>query len=370
MKVLAHAARWFLRLPPIRRRLVSALLVLTIATAGVTSNPRDAWAPTAVEYAVMLSLVIVVALAAVSIAGPEIVANNAPTGSAMSCPVFGGSGMLLGEDSCVWAKAAGQWTSQSGNNSSTALLRMGGQKEIAPDWFLGGAFGAGSKWSQDGSGGNGTGQVYDGSIALKHTMGPWLIAGALAFSSTSMHLSPAASSLSGDVNVYTAAMRLRGAYDFAFDGWYLRPRLDLDLTQTTRPGFTLSGANFAGTGQAGLAVDGYSQTSFAATPMLELGGRIDFDAKGDNPMVLRPYVAAGASFQPNNTSTMTANFIGPLAAVGSFQSTTTSPSVLGNVEAGLQLYNKRGFELKAEYTLSAGDSYLSQGASLRGAYHF
>ncbi len=46
------------------------------------------------------------------------------------------------------------------------------------------------------------------------------------------------------------------------------------------------------------------------------------------------------------------------------------PGVLGNLEAGLQLYKERGLEVKAEYMLSAGDNYLGQGANLRGAWHF
>jgi hypothetical protein len=36
----------------------------------------------------------------------------------------------------------------------------------------------------------------------------------------------------------------------------------------------------------------------------------------------------------------------------------------------VQLYEVRGFEAKLDYTLSAGDGFLSQGLSLRGAWHF
>jgi hypothetical protein len=361
MTFLAHAARWLLRRPPIRRRLVSILAVLAIATGSV-STTRPAWAPTAVEYAIALSLIIVVALAVEAIGVGN---HDEAQGSSMSCPVFAGSGTLLGEDECIWAKAAGQRVDQSGTSSSTALFRIGGQKQVAPDWFLAGAFGAGSRWSQDGSGGGGTGQVFDGSIALKHTMGPWLFGGALALSSSAMHLTPAGT-LQGDANVHSGGLRLRGAYDFAFAGWYLRPRLDLDLIHTWRPGFTLTGQSLGGSGMGGLAVDGFAKTSFVATPMVELGGRYDVDEK----VVMRPFVAMGASFLPDNNSTTSAAFTGPLAAVGTMQSTSNGPSVLGNIEAGLHLYKVRGLEVKAEYRLSAGDNYLSQGAGLRGAWHF
>jgi hypothetical protein len=44
--------------------------------------------------------------------------------------------------------------------------------------------------------------------------------------------------------------------------------------------------------------------------------------------------------------------------------------MLGNFNAGLQFYRAGGFEVKAEYDLSVGSSFLSQGGSARIAYHF
>ena len=81
-------------------------------------------------------------------------------------------------------------------------------------------------------------------------------------------------------------------------------------------------------------------------------------------------MAAGASFLPDNTTRVSATFYGPLSTLGNFQTTSANPTVLGNIEAGLQIYRSQGLEAKVEYTLSAGDNFLSQGASLRGAWHF
>jgi outer membrane autotransporter protein len=292
----------------------------------------------------------------------SVMPGNSPgnaAGQAMSCPVFAGTGTLLTEDSCVWAKASGQWASQAGTTNSAALFRIGGQKEIAPDWFLGGAFGAGRSSIQADGGNNGAGQLFDGSMALKHTIGPWLIGAALSFSTSSTHF--AGNLLQSDVNVYTGGLRLRGAYDLAFDGWYLRPRLDLDLLHTSRPGFSGNAQ-----GVAVLAVDGFTKTNFVATPALELGGRFLLGEK----TIVRPYIAAGASYVPTNQNAVSATFVGPLAGLGAFQATFSIPSVFANLEAGLQLYQARGMEMKVEYTLSTGNNYLSQGASLRGAWHF
>jgi hypothetical protein len=40
------------------------------------------------------------------------------------------------------------------------------------------------------------------------------------------------------------------------------------------------------------------------------------------------------------------------------------------VEAGLQFYEVKGWEMKMEYLLSAADSYLDQSFGLRAAKHF
>jgi hypothetical protein len=364
MTALAHVVRRLPLCTPVRRRAVSLAAIAAIATSGV-STTRPAYAPTAVEYAVVIAALIVVATT-VPVLFFEHLENRVSQGAALSCPVFSGSGTLLGEDDCAWAKAAGQLTNQSGASGNTSVLRIGGQKQVAPDWFVGGAFGVGSLWAQSGNGSVGNGQLFDGSLSLKHTMGPWLFAGAVSFSSNAMHLAPAGSGLAGDANIYGGGVRLRGAYDFAFAGWYLRPRLDLDVTHIYRPGFQLSGPGPAGFGAIGVSVDGFSKTQFVATPMLELGGRFDTESK----VVAWPYVAVGASFLTDSGSTMSASFVGPAGVSGGLQSTGSSPSVLGNVEAGLQLYRLQSFEMKAEYTLSVGDNFLTQSAGLRGALHF
>jgi len=141
----------------------------------------------------------------------------------------------------------------------------------------------------------------------------------------------------------------------------LRPRVDLDLTYTNLPGYQETGGS-----PLAHAVSGRDQLNVTLTPTLEVGGRTNLS----DTLVLRPSLALGASFMPNNSSTMVASFQGPLAGPGSFQTTFTGPPVLANAEIGVQLYEVRGLEAKLDYTLSAGDSYLSQGLSLRGAWHF
>lgn len=282
--------------------------------------------------------------------------------AALSCPVFIGRGTLLGEDDCVWAKAGAEWTRQEGVAIQRAAYRAGGQTEIAPGWFLGGTLGAANQTTQ-GTAALGTGQSFDAAVALKYSKDTLLLAGSAGFASSWSRFSGMAGTVSEvDVTNQTAQVHLRGAYDFAFDGWYVRPRLDLDLAYRTMPGFQVKSQ-----GVTVMSVASFSQAGFSATPMVELGGRVDVEETG---MIFRPYAAVGASFLPGNRSTFNVQFAGPLAFMGSFQPYLQGPSVTANVEAGIQLYRSRGLEFRAEYGLIAGTSLLSQTAALRAAWHF
>lgn len=95
--------------------------------------------------------------------------------------------------------------------------------------------------------------------------------------------------------------------------------------------------------------------------MLEVGGRYDVGPT----TILRPYVAAGASFLPDNTITLSGNVGG-----APFYGVIQGPSVIANVEAGLQFYEVKGWEMKMDYRLSAASAFLSQSLGLRVAKHF
>jgi hypothetical protein len=165
--------------------------------------------------------------------------------------------------------------------------------------------------------------------------------------------------MQGDLPLFFGSARLRGAYEFTFSGWYARPRLDLDLGYVNQPGHQEYGPD-----QTGLSIGGYQKMSTAISPALELGGRVDMGAA-----ILRPYVVTGATFLPDNKRTIAIGFTG-LPELGTLNMVADGPSVLGTLEAGLQLYRAHGLEVKGEYGLQAGTSYLNQSLSLRGAYHF
>jgi uncharacterized protein with beta-barrel porin domain len=298
-------------------------------------------------------------------------------GAAMSCPVFVDQSVLLGEDNCVWVKGSGRWTDQwaggdtQGYHVASATYRLGGQHEIVPNWYLGGSIAAGQTWATTNGTASGRstgyGQTFDGSLALKHTMGPWFFAGSVAIASGSFHsdrlisLPGVSALLQSDPGIILAGARARVGYEFVFNNWYIRPYGDFDVIYTHLGGFQESGPPLYA-----LNVRGSSKTSVALSPMVEIGGRLTLDDK----TTLRPFVAVGVSILPNNKRSIDASFVGASAEDGTFRSFLDGPGATGDFDVGVQLYRAGGFEVKAEYTANIGGSFASQGASARLAYHF
>jgi uncharacterized protein YhjY with autotransporter beta-barrel domain len=301
--------------------------------------------------------------------------NEAGTilGSSMSCPVFVGDSVQLGEGSCVWGQFSGRWSDQSrdsgmpGYHVSGTTYRLGGQREISPGWYLGGSAATGQTWARMDGGSNGDGNTYDGSLTLKRVDGPWYFAGSLAMASGSFHtnrhveLPGVNESLSSSPNIFMAGARLRAGYEFGFDRWYIKPYNDIDIVHTHLPGFKESGnAAYA------LNVRGDDQTNVVVSPMLEFGMRRQVDAKTS----LRAYAAFGASWRPDSDRSIQSSVAGASSATGTFTDYIKSPEVLGKVDVGVQFFRVDGFEMKASYTADIGHSFLSQTASARFVYHF
>ncbi|MCB4767872.1 hypothetical protein LGR54_04585 [Ancylobacter sp. Lp-2] len=302
-------------------------------------------------------------------------ANSAGSilGASMSCPVFVSNGVLLGEDNCSWAAISGRWTDQDttrdiqGYEVDTTSYRIGAQHEIAPEWYLGGSFAYGDTSSSTDNGSWGDGYTLDGSVALKHVKGPWFFAGSLALAYGSydsyrqITLPFASETLKSDPSVFLAGARLRAGYEFTFDDWYVRPYADADLVYTDQPGVTETGTSIYA-----LNVEDSSKTSVALSLMMEVGGRVTLDSG----MTLRPYATVGVSYLPDNTHTFESSFVNATTDNGTFSTYVDTPEVLGRIDLGVQLYHANGFEMRFGYAADFGDSYLSQTASARLAYHF
>ena len=280
----------------------------------------------------------------------------------LSCPVFVGEGTLLGEDTCVWSRVGVERVNMDQTGTNAVDWHFGGQAEIAPGWFLGGALGATGYSSVTATGPWSQARTFDAGLVLKRVDGPWFFAGGLAISnSVQQNAWPVAGSGGGAANMtssssaFSGGVRLRGAYEFALQGWYLRPRADIDLAFTSDSGLQEQGP------AAALALYGSTKFGMGFTPALEVGGRYDVGSR----MILRPYVAVGASFLPDNTISLNGN-VGGTPFYGVIQ----GPSVMANLEAGLQLYEVKGWEMKMDYRLSAASAFLSQSLGVRVAKHF
>jgi uncharacterized protein with beta-barrel porin domain len=293
----------------------------------------------------------------------------------MSCPYFIDAGTRRNEGECVWGRVTGNRVDRagtrddSGYRSLMSTYQVGAQKQIAPDWFLGGSlsYTAGDTKS-DGSAVAITSSGVNGGLALKRQMGPWLFAAGIragyeGTDAVRRVIVPGFAGLARSKPEFLhLGARLRAGYEFAFGSWYLRPFTDLDISYVHQKAYRESGA-----GLFDLAASAVSRTSFMVTPALEIGGRFDL---GDGA-ILRPYATAGVSFLANGGWTARMHLAGfSGSGIAPFRITTGAPQTYGNLTAGLELQKKGGFELRAEYGLRAASHYTDQTASIRAAFRF
>jgi hypothetical protein len=282
-------------------------------------------------------------------------------GVSMSCPVFVGPGTLLGEDACMWSKFTGDAGVQGPSNTQGLTWSAGGQFEVGPGWYLGGALATGNSWSQASPAPFGTERTIDAALVVKHVAGPLFLGVALGVSNATEQVTwPITLPGGGNVamthsgSTWNGGLMLRGAYEIPLDPVYVRPRIDVGLAYTSRSAVQSSGL------AASVTVDPVSKIGVQASPMLEIGGRIDVGST-----ILRPYVAAGPTFMPDDSLHLSGTVAGR-----SYSGDVSGMTVMANVEAGVQLYGPRSWEAKLEYKLSAANQYLDQSLGLRLAKHF
>jgi uncharacterized protein YhjY with autotransporter beta-barrel domain len=289
----------------------------------------------------------------------------------MSCPYFIDGGTRLAEGECVWGRVIGGRTDRSatsediGYSSRQVTYQMGLQKEVAPDWFLGGSMSyARTNTTSSGRALEASTDGFQGGLTLKRQIGPWQFAGALhgGYESSTQRrdtqLPDFFARAHSKSNAYFVGARTRISYEIPFDGWYVKPFADVDLTYNHASAYRETGAGFLD-----LAYRATNSVGLMATPSIEVGGRIDFENG-----TLRPYLAAGVSFVSNGDAKV--NLSLAEFSMTPFQITTSLPRTYGNLTAGLELVTKNGWELKAEYNLRGAKDHLTQSAALRMAMRF
>jgi len=291
---------------------------------------------------------------------------------ALSCPAFADNSLMINETECAWAKVTGAHWNQSesastfGYSQNSISYRLGAQWEFKPDWFLGGSAAFTSSWGgADDNFTESTGKSGDVSISLKHQMGAWYIAGAAHVGYGTFEVDRVFSIgddlwlAETDNDVWTAAFRGRVAYEFAFEEWYLRPYLDLDVIHTYTPGYEVTGDG------ARMSADSMTDWTFAVSPTVEFGTRIDL-AEG----WLRPYASVGFTYFFEEKMNQRFLFGAENGDGFEFTSSSTMPDLLFDIGAGLQIYANDRYELRGEYNAQIGDSFLGQEGSVRLSVRF
>lgn len=291
----------------------------------------------------------------------------------LSCPVFVDGGVMINESQCVWGAVTGGRTmmfnssSTDGYRNDTLSYQVGGQWELAPNWFLGasGAYNVDMMQSSD-MATKYRGQGGDISVALKHQVGAWYFAGVLHVGYTSQDVRTSFAiddeqwMNKVDTHAWSFGARGRAAYEFAFDGWYLRPYLDVDVIHTRMPGYVTEGVG------AMMKIAPMREWTVAVSPAVELGIRADLEPGS----WLRPYLSLGATWLSDTGLSTRASFVDGFSEGPAFTSTSELPRYLLDVGAGIQFFKQGGFELRGEYKAQIGKDYLSHRAGVRAAIHF
>lgn len=290
-----------------------------------------------------------------------------------SCPVFVEDTTNLNEQDCVYLRNFGSAAHLSANagmsgfHSSGYALELGGEKQFAPGWFVGGAIAPGQSWSSNSSGNSQvSSDTLDMGAVIKHFVTPQLLlAGSLSYGNQSSTLTdvvedsfygPLVSTAQQEINRMTA--RFRAEYDIPFRTWYLRPMMDTDVTYTHMSSYTETGAQ--------LFDVSYKATDKAVpdlSPTLEIGKRLD----GRN-VVTRLYADLGMTWFVNPNWQQEGNFVGLPDA--SFNTYSAVPALLGRVAVGVQIYAWHNISAQMEFDGSYSPSYTENGGTFRLDYRF
>ena len=290
----------------------------------------------------------------------------------MSCPTFKGTDAMAGESECVWGQISHRESRQSSHGGAAGFTgdnttyQVGAQKEVAPHWFVGvsAAYQNDTLRSDGGRVGSSGDSGFLG-VALKHEIGPWLLAGGLSGSYGSYDTQRQVGvpgfdrTASSDPDVYSGAARLRLARTFAFPSFYLKPYMDVDAIYSRMPGYSEKGNGLA------LKIDGSDQFTFAFSPTLEIGGRVDL--KG---ATLRPYAYVGATFLTDDEWKTQARFAGAPDGSRGFQTSLPIDDSVARIGAGLQISSTGGVDVRLQYEGEFSSHTSSNSGSLKVAIPF
>ncbi len=216
-------------------------------------------------------------------------------------------------------------------------VALGGQRQIAPGWFLGGSIGyERSTMRADEGAVRAEGDAVVAAVSVRRQHGPWLLEAALdagygwydsrrrtgmAGGTDTAHASPRA---------WNAGLHLRAGRQYDFGDWYLQPSLGLDASYVRMNGFTETGA-----GAYNLRVSSSEGTLLAATPALQVGSRVDLEGGS----VLHVWASGGVGFFSGNDWELDGRLTS-LSGAGQFRTSLEGPDTVGQFRAGIDVINE------------------------------
>lgn len=295
------------------------------------------------------------------------------TGSMMSCPTFVANGQMTKEQECVWGQVSGHHTNQragdgsSGFSLDSVTYQLGGQRRIAPDWYLGGSFAHQSSHLRgDDRRVSGSGDTGYAGLVLKREAGPWAISGALGagYGSYDLNRNLAIpnfkSQATSKPDVYSFGARIRVARTFTDGNVYIKPYVDLDATYSRMSAYKESGDALH------LRVASSDQMVFGLAPTLEVGGRSELQ----HGAVLRPFVYAGVSLLSEDGWKTKSKLARAPDSAGSFTTTMPTDNVVGRIGAGFQVTHANKVDFRLQYDGELASRGNSHSGSLKMAYRF
>ena len=231
---------------------------------------------------------------------------------------------------------------------------------------MGGAAGYTEGWLSGTGGASGNSETGYVGASVAREIGPWQVGlatfGSFGATKTTrlMDIPEFAATLSASPDVESIGGRARIAYTATSGMFYIQPTLDLDLI------LVHSGSRVGGRGARGAICNRPRRTTFAATPMVEVGMRSDLSPT----TMLHSFFSLGANVPSNDRWQQGVRFD---AGAGGRQLRCVVADVLGTsgiVKAGVDFVSAGQFGLQAAYDGAFSRRVVSNAFTLKASYQF
>lgn len=293
--------------------------------------------------------------------------------ASMGCPSFEGKSALVREGECLWMREGGAHVEQLSGGSadpfaaSAVETRIGGQKQVSSNWFVGGTAAEKTNWLHAADGLTSShGQSVDVALSARRQAGPLQLAAALHggygwFNVNNTFLTEDSMwKTANKTSTWTGGARFRAAYQFVFGDWYVMPRADFDIVYSAMPGYSLVDD------QNLLRAHAMRQWTEVNQPEVEVGSRVRMGQRD----WMRLWLTVGGNFIVGNGLSQKVTFSQRGKGGIDFISTAGIPSTMLNVGVGVQFLKKDRYEIMGTGKAQISDHFMTQQGTVRFAYHF